>query len=213
MVTALIDLQYLPNVNWMANFMAFDKLIIEQHENFIKSTYRNRCEIAGAGGKLTLTIPVAGGRDHHQKYGATKIDKTKSWQHAHWQSIIAAYGSSPFFDFYADKLEPFYNRPFELLFDFNIQLLKTLMQMLKAKKEFEFTSVYEKMPMGVIDLRSTRQSMLNPVINHQRYYQVFEDRNGFMPNLSVLDLIFNEVPVAMSYIQRLIDAKADPLIP
>jgi hypothetical protein len=186
----------------MARFLAYEKVIIEHEENLVKSTFRNRCEIAGAGGRLALSIPLAGGRDHHQKYSATQIAPLSPWLSAHWRGITAAYGSSPFFDFYKDKFAPFYSRRFELLFDFNLEILHSILQILKVNKPFSFTTYYQPSPADTLDFRSQRRTSLEVSTYQPRYYQVFEDRTGFIPNLSVIDLIFNEGPQALNYLQK-----------
>lgn len=200
METHLIELPYLPSILWFRNFLRFENVCIECEENFVKSTYRNRCEIAGANGRQMLSIPLQGGRDHHRLYKETRILSDKRWQRIHWQSIRSAYGSAPFFEFYEDRFCRFYETEFEYLFDFNYQLLHSLLMTLKIDKSFRFTEVYETRPETTVDCRnvSTKEIEMNP-----RYYQVFETRNGFQPKLSIVDLIFHEGPAAKEYLLRL----------
>ncbi len=205
MPAALLDLQYLPNISWFVHYLRCERVYIEKEENFIKSTYRNRCEIAGVGGKLALTIPLLGGRDHHQLYRETKISYAEPWQHNHWQSMLSAYGSAPFFDFYAPKLQSFFEKECELLFDFNIQLLDGLLSALKIPQKHQLTSIYQKQPLEMTDLRSKKLKLQTHINSYPRYYQVFEDRNGFIGNLSILDLIFHEGPVAKTYLLNLVE--------
>ena len=186
MNSALLYLPYLPNINWLQNFIKQETVFIEREENFVKSTFRNRCEIAGANGKQILTIPIVGGRDHHQLYKEVRISYTDNWQKKHWQAIRSAYGSAPFFEFYADKFQPFFEREFEFLFEFNFELLKATLAVLKLNKNFEFTMLFEGNCIDRIDLRNNKNS------TDIKYYQVFEERNGFVSNLCALDLIFNE---------------------
>jgi hypothetical protein len=200
MKSALLELAYLPNIHWFRNYMNYGAIRIEREENFIKSSPRNRCEIAGANGVQILSIPLAGGRDHHQKYKETKISADNDWQGNHWQSIRSAYGSAPFFEFYADKFIPFYQKKYELLFDFNLDLLRLILEILKEKKAFEFTAIYEVNPPDKVDLRTKRNQKI--VNDCPRYYQVFEQRNGFIPNLSIVDLIFNMGPEARNYLMQ-----------
>ncbi len=191
MKAALLELPYLPNIIWFRKFLKYENILIEREENFVKSTFRNRCEIAGANGKQKLSIPVVGGRDHHQLYKNVKIDNSVPWQKIHWQSIRSAYGSTPFFEFYAERFQPFYEKEFEFLFEFNHELLKTVLKILKTEKMFELTSVFKKQPEGMIDLRGKKE-----VETLKRYYQSFEERNGFQENLSIIDVIFNLGPQA-----------------
>lgn len=186
MTSALLYLPYLPNISWLQSFAKHESVFIERDENFVKSTCRNRCEIAGANGKQILTIPLIGGRDHHRLYKEVRISYKENWQKKHWQAIRSAYGSAPFFEFYADKFEPFYEKEFEFLFDFNLELHKTTLLVLKLKKEFQLTAEYQKELPDGIDFRADESS------STLKYYQVFEERNGFISNLCALDLIFNE---------------------
>ncbi len=186
MTPALLYLPYLPNINWLQNFVKHETVLIEREENFVKSTLRNRCDIAGANGKQTLTIPIVGGRDHHQLYTEVRISYTENWQKKHWQAIRTSYGSAPYFEFYADKFEPFYEKKFEFLFEFNLEVMKTTLTVLKFNKNFELTNLFEENCSEKIDLRNDKG------FAGIKYYQVFEERKGFIPNLCALDLIFNE---------------------
>ena len=201
MSASLLSLHYLPNAQWFKNYLAGDLVLIEQHENFVKSTCRNRCYIVGANGKQILTIPLSGGRDHHQKYTETRISYQNNWQDNHWQSIKSAYGSTPYFEFYAHIFQNFYERQPEFLFDFNIELLKAVLKALKIKKEFAFSESYQKAPENVIDLRDERKS-IPQAEQLPRYYQVFDDKHGFTPDLSIIDLVFNLGPGCLAYLTQ-----------
>jgi hypothetical protein len=201
MAAALLDLQYLPNISWFKNFTNYEFIWIEKQENFIKSTGRNRCEIAGANGRQTLTIPLLGGRDHHQKYTDVKIACTSNWNDSHWHSIKSAYGSAPYFEFYAHIFQKFYEKPPLFLFDFNLELLNAVLSILKLSKGYELTTTYQKELTDKINLRSTRNTPL-AIPTLPRYYQVFEERNGFLSNLSILDLIFHLGPQCKEYLLR-----------
>ncbi len=182
--------------------MHYEPVCIEKQENFVKSTGRNRCYIAGANGRQILTIPLQGGRDHHRKYTDTKIAYTSNWQDSHWHSIKSAYGSAPYFEFYAHIFQKFYETEYVLLFDFNLQLLDAVLSALKLNKDYLFTTEYQKGPIDLVDLRSNKQ-LLTALQTLPRYYQVFEERNGFIPDLSVLDLIFHLGPQSREYMAKL----------
>ncbi len=203
MDAVLLQLPYLPNVIWFRNFLKHETVFIERQENFVKSTYRNRCEIATANGKQVLSIPLVGGRDHHRLYKETRIDYSSGWNRKHWQSIRSAYGSAPFFEYYAEKLQPLYEKQFEFLFDFNEEALILLMHLLKIRKGFSSTSLYEKYGEDFMDFRNARPSQEQVVF--PRYYQVFEDRHGFISNLSIIDAIFNLGPLAKEYLYLFIE--------
>ena len=113
MHTCLVELPYLPNIVWFSNFLKMENVWIEREENFVKSTFRNRCEIAGANGRQMLSIPLQGGRDHHRLYKETRILNDTRWQKIHWQGIRSAYGSAPYFEFYEDRIRKFYETEFE----------------------------------------------------------------------------------------------------
>ena len=202
MSDALLSLHYLPDVAWFKNYVHTGNVWLEKHENFVKSSGRNRCDIAAANGRQTLTIPLTGGRDHHRLYTDTKISYITNWHDSHWHSIRSAYGSAPYFEFYAHIFQKFYEKQYEFLFDFNLELLKATLSVLKMKKGFALTAEYEKTPVGRTDLRSARNSQPESA-GFPRYLQVFEERNGFMPNLSILDLIFNLGPQSTGYLAKL----------
>ncbi|MBK8658358.1 MAG: WbqC family protein [Bacteroidetes bacterium] len=197
MNSAIFCLHYLPNIEWYCHFIRFENVILEKHENFVKSSFRNRCDIYGANGRLTLSIPVSGGRDHHRLYTETNVFNGSNWQHVHWNSIVSAYGKAPFFDYYAPQLQEYYLKEWESLFDFNLQLLQQLNTILKIETPITFTESFENEPgNGITDCRNLKPFFLS------RYYQSFESRHGFIPNLSILDLLFHEGPLAVNYLSQ-----------
>lgn len=196
-MSTVLFLPYFSSVAWMAVFLKSENACIEAHDNFQKSTSRNRTVIAAANGLQHLSIPLVGGRDTHRLYGETKISYTENWQKNHWRSIVSTYNRSPFFEHYAYLFEPFYTQKHEQLFKYNSQLLNTILQVLKANKEISFTEQYD-VNFYTQDFRKNE-----PELNLPRYWQVFEDRNGFQPKVSVLDLIFNMGPQALAYLNKL----------
>ncbi len=186
MNAAVFYLPCIPNIEWLKNAAECNVVLIEREENFVKSSYRNRYEIAGPNGRQTLSIPLVGGRDHHRLYKDTRIAKVGHWQRKHWQAIRSAYGSAPFFEFYAYRFEPLYQKEADFLFDFNLDLLNLVLSCLKLNVKIEFTDSYEKDVKGITDLRNDKG------ISGLDYYQNFAERHGFIPNLCALDLIFNE---------------------
>ena len=199
MSAVLLDLQYLPSISWFKNFTNYEAVWLEKHENFVKSTGRNRCYIAGANGRQILTIPLLGGRDHHRKYTDTKIAYTSNWQDGHWHSIKSAYGSAPYFEFYAHIFQKFYETQHVFLFDFNLQMFNSLLTSLKLNKGYQLTAEYQKDVTDTLDLRTSKNASTgSPTL--PRYYQVFEERNGFIPDLSILDLLFHLGPHSKEYL-------------
>jgi hypothetical protein len=197
----LFPLFYLPNIEYMALLCKEEKVFIEAEENFVKSSFRNRCEIAGANGKMTLSIPVKGGRDRHQKYRDVQIPNLSPWQAQHWQSILSAYGSAPFFEHYQHHFQHFYEKEANSLFDFNVALLSVLLKLLKVKTEIIFTTTYQKTPTDLIDFRNhfSQNNIIAPTL--PKYIQVFESKTGFISNMSVLDLLFNLGPETKNFLQ------------
>lgn len=200
MSVALLYLPCLPSVSWLMDFASHERIVIENEENFIKATFRNRYEIAGPNGRILLTVPVEGGREKRQKYKEVRICYRMNWQKIHWQSIRSAYGRAPFFEYYSDKFEAIYQKQYDSLFNFNMLLLEQVLGMLRISKDVGMTTSFERMPADVIDLRTLDD---RPERNLPRYYQVFEERNGFISNLSIMDLLFHLGPGAKNYLLNL----------
>jgi hypothetical protein len=198
---------YLPSIEFFALQMNSERFVIEQHENFIKSTYRNRCSLAGANGRLDLSIPIKGGKDHHARYRDVRINNTDKWQRSHWQSIISCYGRSPYFEYYDYQLKPLFDKEQEFLFDFNLALLHLLNKMIKLPAEVQLTALYEDKSCFNLDLRTafkpsktiiSDQYLFTPPV----YTQCFGPKYPFIPNLSILDLLFAEGPRTKTIIQQ-----------
>lgn len=189
MSTVLLSTAYLPNIQYLSQVINSDAVVLEKHENFVKQTYRNRCEVMSSNGKLSLSIPLIKQADK-ELISKKKISYAEDWQKQHWRTITSAYKNSPYFEFFEDELRPFYETPFELLFDYNTQLLQTVLHILRVKKDIGFTKSFETLPDTLTDLRSL--SDLSPEEYHIKpYYQVFADKHGFISNLSCLDALFN----------------------
>jgi hypothetical protein len=209
----LLPLLYLPPISYMALLCAAGEVYIEAQENYIKSTYRNRCEIIGANGVIDLSIPLIGGRDHHQLYRDTRIAYTNHWQHRHYMSILSCYGSAPFFEHYMPYLQPFYTQTFEHLFEYNEQLLQLLLRLMKLETKIHFTQEYDKEPVGKTDLRDSFKpaKSINEIIVGEEKWQLSEapyirvfDQADATGNISCLDLLFNEGPQAVSILKQMI---------
>lgn len=190
----LLSLQYLPPISWFLALAQAPKVYLEQHEHYVKGSYRNRCIIASVNGPERLSITLRKGKNQQQGIREVRIAYDEPWQIRHWRAICTAYGNSPFFEHYAELFEPFYKeKKYELLWDWNYDLLMLCLKILKLKTAILFTEKYEAHPEYAIDLRND----FSPKTNNQstgfqpiKYPQVFEDRLGFLPDLSILDLIF-----------------------
>lgn len=196
----LLPLYYLPSISWLVEYSKAPSVLLEHCESFVKATERNRCAIAGAAGRQLLTIPIQGGRDHHQFYRDTRISYTDNWQKKHWHGIKAAYAGTPYFEYYSQKLESLYNQRQVFLFEFNLELLHTILGLLKLEVKHSLTVDFIWQTDDVLDFRYRKVGERAEV---PRYYQIFEERNGFIPDLSVVDLLFHLGPEAKSYIFKL----------
>jgi hypothetical protein len=203
MNSVLLSTAYLGPIVYYQQLIHAEEVWIERFEHFQKQTYRNRCEIYGANGKLDLTIPV----EKHPEKTYTKdirISTNNHWQKVHWRSIEAAYRSSPYFEYYEMEFTTLYQQSYDLLFDFNIQLQKLVLTLLSIDTKIHFTERYEKKTVDT-DLRilisPKNKSLTRLSFEPKPYTQVFSDRLGFIPNLSILDLLFNEGPHAKEYLR------------
>ena len=169
--------------------------------NYQKQTYRNRMYIYGANGKLPLTIPVIYSQNNRQLYRDIVISEDSNWQDLHWKSIQSAYSGSPFFEFYQDDIEPLYTQKYKYLLDFNFRCLEVVYDCLQIPFEYHTTKSYNKSIEGCIDYRFLADSRNEKEQPFKPYVQVFDDKHGFIPNLSILDLICNEGPNALMYLE------------
>ena len=196
MKTVLLSTAYLPNVHYLSQVINWDTIVIEKQENFVKQTYRNRCDIVTANGKLSLSIPLIKQADKELIFDK-KISYAEDWQKQHWRSITSAYKNSPYFDFLEDELRSFYDHEYQFLHEYNAEQLKWIMRAFRLKKDISYSEAYIE-DATFTDLREEihpKKAIQDKRVDellHQPYYQTFSDKMGFVPNLSVLDLIFNE---------------------
>ena len=179
-------------------------VVFENEDNYQKQTYRNRMYIYGANGKLLLNIPIrhTGNKLQHQKYKEVKIENDFRWQKQHWKSLQAAYRTSPFFEFYEDEFEPLYSRKYNFLMDFNYDCLEVALNCLQLELDYQETPSYDPDPASVIDARHMVNAKSKKDYQLESYTQVFEDKYGYLNNLCVVDLIFNEGPNSVNYLDR-----------
>ena len=197
----IIHPNYLPSTSHFLLMVNSKKVIFEINDNFLKQTYRNRTYIYGANGKLLLSIPVIHSQKNRKKFKDVKISYDQDWPSQHWKSLEISYRSSPFFEFFEDKLLYLYNKKEKYLIDFNIKSINILFEMLQIDLEYDFTNSYEENYSNMSDYRINSENFNSNEIKINKYTQVFESKHGFINNLSVLDLIFNEGPNAINFIK------------
>ncbi len=200
----IVSTAYAAPVQYFTKLISGKTVLIEACENYTKQTYRNRCDIYGANGKLTLSIPVKKERIRKIPIRDLKISYQQDWQRLHQRSIEAAYRSSPFFEFYFDDLKPFYQSKITFLFDYNLQFLKTICNCLEINPDITFSSDFYKQYSN--DFRYIIHPKKDAIafdatFQPQKYNQVFTEKHGFIPNLSIMDLLFNEGPNAVNILK------------
>ena len=176
----------------------------ELHEHFEKMSYRNRYYIAGGNGLMKMSIPIQGGREHKSVMEHTTIADTDNWRQKHWRTLVSAYSNAPYFEFYADSLEKIFTDQHENLTAFNLQTIHWLKQQIDISFSEERTSFYQKEYRDALfDLRRMKPGLEDCTIcDFPPYYQVFQERNGFIPNLSLLDLLFAEGPYTLRWLKE-----------
>lgn len=190
-----------PCISCWAAIAGNETLLLDGYEHFEKMTYRNRYYLAGANGLLTLSIPLQHGREQRAAMKDVRIDNKTRWQTQPWRTIVSAYKRAPYFDHYEPSLEKLFTTPYEHLIDANIASILWLRDQLRLNFNTTFTTEYLPQHPGVdIDLR--RHMKRKPSAGFPPYYQLFADRIGFQPDLSILDLLFSEGPHTMAWINK-----------
>jgi hypothetical protein len=205
----ILSTSYFSPVGYFSLLTRFPFIIIDIHETFAKQTWRNRCTIISGNGHLNLTVPVERPNGNHTKTYDIVISNHSNWRVNHWRSIVSAYNNSPFFLYYKDMVEGLiFNNNHKLLHELNDEILKQLIDEFGFTVNIEISRQYVKHPDAslAIDMRGTlspknRELQKKQVLSFPSYYQVFEDRFGFQPNMSILDLIFNLGPETMDYMK------------
>jgi hypothetical protein len=191
----LFQTAYWPCLHYFYYGLRSDRIIIDREEHYQKQSYRNRTTILTANGPLALTIPVIA--RNNQPVKQVTIAYAEKWQLQHWRAITSAYSNSPYFEFFETEIKVFYEQPYEYLLAFNSAQLKTLFKILKIKKEIAYTEQYHAHVEGINDYRfihpkvSWKEDKGCREIISRPYYQTFENKFPFQPNMSALDMIFN----------------------
>ena len=197
-------------MQWYQKLHRAEHVWMEQWESFQKQTYRNRCLIATTQGILALTIPVD--RPSTVNYiKDIRVSDHGNWRHLHWNALQSAYGESPFFDYYQDDIRPFFEQRWDFLLDFNEAIRAKMCELIDIQPKVSLTdswsdishSSLHTLHSSIIDLRETirpKHPGADLDFEAKPYYQVYRQKHGFLPNLSILDLLFNMGPESIFYL-------------
>jgi hypothetical protein len=207
MSTALLQTTYFGPIQWYQKLYRYDQTLIEQYDSYQKQTYRNRCVIATANGLQTLTVPVEHDtlniKNEILKVKDLRISDHNNWRRIHWNALQSAYNESPFFDYYADDIRPFFEKKYEFLVDFNEAIRQTVCNLLDIHPQVSYTTDFSRQPSDIDDYReviNAKHPQADEDFQPRRYWQVFEGKHGFQSNLSILDLLFNMGNEAVFYL-------------
>jgi len=206
--TLLLSTAYFAPIQYYTKLFANDSVWIEQFEHYSKQSFRNRCDLLAANGPLSLSIPIKKETQAKVLTKDVRIDYDLPWQRMHWKSIESAYRHSPFYEYYIDSFERFFHNRYEFLLDLNLEIQSQMLLELDVECQFELTTDYcPSSQFEGTDLRDAIHpkpcfKQEDPNFQAEAYYQVFGDRFGFTPNLSILDLLFNEGPCAINILDQ-----------
>ena len=194
----LLSTAYLPPIQTFAHLYYDREAVVDEGEHYVKQTYRNRCVIATASGPQTLTLPVERAAGSHAPVASLRLSAHGDWPRVHWQALVSAYEQSPYFDYYADDFQTLYRRPPAGLADFNHALLTLMLRLLDLECSLTRSSRYVTPHESMTDLRTVISPKASPGADPRfeprPYYQVFAARTGFLPRLSMVDLLFHMGP-------------------
>jgi hypothetical protein len=196
----LLSTAYLPPIEYFSYIIKTDEVFIEREENYIKQSYRNRCYILSAGGVQLLTVPVYKGSFHKTPVKEIRIDYSKKWQKGHLRALNASYKSSPFFIYYYENIEKIILADYEFLLDLNMALQKAILNIMKINVRIAYTADFMPVSNNQNDLRYTINPKKESGYIPMEYLQVFNTDKGFIPGLSIIDLLFNMGPEARNYL-------------
>lgn len=202
----LIEPHFLPNLQYLSKFLLHEQVIIDDLQRYQKQSYRNRALISGSNQILSLTIPLLKGKTK-QPIHKVQIDHKQNWEREHWESIRSAYGKAPFFEYYEGVIRQHFEQSYDRLLTFDLDLLNTLLKLLQLPARYHLRSQYQGDLGNVEDWRCVihpKKETPDPRFHQIPYTQVFEDRWGFIGNLSGMDLLFNEGPASKEILKQCI---------
>ncbi|RNC84857.1 MAG: hypothetical protein ED556_09745 [Winogradskyella sp.] len=199
----LLHPTYFPNIAHFKAMISSENLIFEVCDNYQKQTYRNRAEIYAANGKLALSVPVSYTQKHRQQTKDVLISGTEQWQAQHLKSLDSAYRMSPFYEFYRDDLRPIFNTKFKYLLDVTLMSFELLCECLELNIDYKLSDEYAPHDNEPNDYRYLVNAKVKDESQFLKYTQVFTQKHGYLPNLSILDLLFNEGPNTINHLNNL----------
>jgi hypothetical protein len=200
----ILSTAYFPPVSYLKLMAQADMVYIEYHENYLKQTYRNRCEIPASNGILSLTVPVKEGSFHKTAIRDLQIDYSGEWVRTHLRAFKATYNSSAFYEFYIDEISTVLKSGHRYLIDMNLEILQMMCEMTGIETNIAFTDEFIHSYSEMADLRETitpGNREKHSRMNETPYFQVFSDKLGFIPDMSILDLLFNMGPESWSLLR------------
>ena len=204
--TIYLTSAYLAPIQYYSKLYKYASIYIERHDNYIKQTYRNRCIISGPQGSITLTVPTIKPSTPKIEMKEVKISTHGNWRHLHWKAIESSYNNTPYYEHYKELFQPFYENMYTYLFDFNLKLQELICSLIHIQPNIQFTEEYRfNFLANELDFREVihpkkEVAQHDPQFQIKPYYQVFSQQTGFLPNLSILDLLFHKGPEAIYYL-------------
>ena len=202
-MTSLLHPTYFPSIA-LFSILVKTSCLLEVSDNYQKQTFRNRTYIYGANGKQILTVPIlhTGGETGRQLYKDVQIDNGVTWQKLHWKTLQTAYRTSPYFEYYEDRIAPIFEEKYTFLLDLNFRTMEVILDCLHVQLDWEKTTEYKKVYQQTNDFRYLSHAKIVHDIKQDAYYQIFSEKHGFIGNLSTLDLLFHEGNHALGYLKE-----------
>ena len=197
----LIYPTYFPSISHFVALAQAETITFEIEDNFQKQTNRNRMYIYSPNGIQLLNVPIKHSKEIHQKTKDIRIETDFNWQKQHFKSLEAAYRSSPFFEYFEDDLQPFFEKKFEFLLDLNLETITFISKCLRMQLNYKETTEYFHEQPNYQDFRNLVNGKKDTT-QLETYTQVFDEKHGFLNNLSILDLLFNEGRYALDYLKK-----------
>ncbi len=202
----LLPAAYLGPVQYYSKFARYSPVLIEQYDHYNKQSYRNRCRLLGVNGPVDLSIPVQNIHGEKPVLKDVLIDYGRKWQKVHWRTITSSYNKSSFFEYFKEDLAPFYFRKEKYLLDLNLKLHKWIMASIPLECPWKLTESFMDDPGAIADYRDKIHPKVAPdedkEFNPVPYYQTFSEKHPFIPNLSIIDLLFNMGPETLDVLKN-----------